>query len=244
MNESLPIIAGKQMEAKEPSGIEQQLQYEFKDKNLLQEALRHSSYVNEITDPHLRDNERLEFLGDAVLNLIVGHILMRCYPDLKEGDLSRSRANLVNESQLARTARSVNLGAYILLGKGEMQTRGREKNSILADTFEALTAAIYLDGGFQAAYRIIEKKFQPLIDQLNEFAPNFDYKSQLQERVQIEHGLIPDYSIIREDGPDHDKTFWVTLKVFDIECQGHGKSKKAAEQVAARKALELLEKES
>ena len=231
------------MKAKDPSGIEQRLLYKFKDKSLLQEALRHSSYVNEIADPDLRDNERLEFLGDAVLNLIVGHILMRWYPDLREGDLSRSRANLVNESQLAKTARSVNLGEYILLGRGESQTQGREKNSILADTFEALTAAIYLDGGFDAAYKIIEKKFQPLVDQLDGFATNYDYKSQLQERVQVRHGAIPDYSIIREDGPDHDKTFWVTLKVLDIETEGNGKSKKAAEQDAARKALELLRKD-
>ena len=231
------------MEAKDPFGVEQRLQYEFKDKTLLQEALRHSSYVNEIADPHLRDNERLEFLGDAVLNLIVGHILMRRYPDLKEGELSRSRANLVNEFRLAKMARSVNLGAYISLGKGEIQTQGREKNSILADTFEALTAGIYLDGGFEAAYKIIEKKFQPLIDQLDTLAPNDDFKSRLQERVQIGGGIIPDYRIVREEGPDHDKTFWVTLKVFEIESQGHGKSKKAAEQDAARKVLELLEKE-
>jgi len=228
------------MEAKDSLGIEQILHYEFKDKNLLQEALRHSSFVNELGEPQLRDNERFEFLGDAVLNLIVGHILMRCYPDLKEGDLSRSRANLVNEFRLAKTARSVNLGAYISLGKGEIQTQGREKNSILADTFEALTAAIYLDGGFEAAYEIIAKKFQPLIEQLDAFAPNYDYKSQLQERVQVGHGVIPDYSIVREEGPDHDKTFWVTLKTMDIEAEGSGKSKKAAEQDAARKALELL----
>ena len=231
------------MEAKDPIGIEQRLQYEFKNKGLLQEALRHSSYVNEIADPEMRDNERLEFLGDAVLNLIVGHILMHRYPDLKEGDLSRSRANLVNESRLAKTARSVNLGEYIQLGKGESQTQGREKNSILADTFEALTAAIYLDGGFEAAYEIIGKKFQPLIDQLDAFATNYDYKSQLQERVQVEHGVIPEYRIVREDGPDHDKTFWVTLNVIDIQTEGNGKSKKAAEQDAARKALELLSKD-
>ena len=231
------------MEAKDPAGIEKRLQYEFKDKSLLLEALRHSSYVNEISDPDLRDNERLEFLGDAVLNLTVGHILMHNYPDIKEGDLSRSRAKLVNESQLAETARSFRLGYYILLGKGESQTQGREKNSILADTFEALTAAIYLDGGFEAAYKIIGKKFQPLVDQLGAFATNHDYKSQLQERVQVGHGVIPDYSIIRENGPDHDKTFWVTLKVIDIETEGNGKSKKAAEQDAARKALELLSKD-
>ena len=232
------------MEARDPSEIEQILQYEFNDKNLLQEALRHSSFVNELGDPQLRDNERLEFLGDAVLNLIVGHILMHRYPDLKEGDLSRSRANLVNESQLATMARSFDLGLYIQLGKGEIQTQGRDKNSILADTFEALMASVYLDGGLEAAYRIIKLNFQPLIDHLQDTAGNLDYKSQLQEKVQVEHNSMPDYSIIREDGPDHDKTFWVTLKVIDIETQGSGKSKKAAEQDAARRALKILTKES
>jgi len=232
------------METKNPLEIEQILQYEFKDKNLLQEALRHSSFVNELGDPQLRDNERLEFLGDAVLNLIVGHILMRRYPDLKEGDLSRSRANLVNESQLAKMARSFDLGLYIQLGKGELQTHGREKNSILADTFEALMASIYLDGGFDAAYQIIETNFQPLIEHLHSAVNNHDYKSQLQEKVQVEHGSMPDYSIMREDGPDHDKTFWVAVNVLDIETQGSGKSKKAAEQDAARKAIEILKEKT
>ena len=115
------------MEAKDPSGIEHYLHYEFRDKGLLQEALRHSSYVNELADQNLTDNERFEFLGDAVLNLIVGHILMHRYPDIKEGELSRNRANLVNESQLAKMARSFELGNYIQLGKGEIQTQGREK---------------------------------------------------------------------------------------------------------------------
>jgi ribonuclease III len=228
------------MEAIDPLGIEQILQYEFNDKNLLQEALRHSSFVNELGEPQLRDNERLEFLGDAVLNLIVGHILMRRYPDLKEGDLSRSRANLVNENQLAKMARSFDLGLYIQLGKGEVQTHGREKNSILADTFEALMASVYLDGGFDAAYQIIETNFQPLIEHLHSAANNHDYKSQLQEKVQVDHGAMPEYNIMREDGPDHDKTFRVALKVLDIETQGSGKSKKTAEQDAARLALEIL----
>lgn len=232
------------MEAKDPIEIEQRLQYEFNDKNLIQEALRHSSYVNELADPQLRDNERLEFLGDAVLNLIIGHILMQCYPDLKEGDLSRSRANLVNESRLAKIARSFDLGSFIQLGKGEIQTLGREKNSILANTFEALMAAIFLDGGFDAAYQIIETNFRPLITHLYTAANNLDYKSQLQEKVQVDHGSMPDYRIINEDGPDHDKTFWVALKVLDIETRGSGKSKKAAEQDAARRALEILNKES
>jgi ribonuclease III len=231
------------MKARDPSGIEQIFQYQFNDKNLLQEALRHSSFVNELGDGQLRDNERLEFLGDAVLNLVVGDILMRRYPDLKEGDLSRSRANLVNESQLAKMAQSFDLGLYIQLGKGEIQTHGREKNSILADAFEALMASIYLDGGFDAAYKIIETNFQPLIVHLHATANNYDYKSQLQEKVQVEHGSMPDYSIMREDGPDHDKTFWIALKVLDIETRGSGKSKKAAEQDAARNALEALNKD-
>ena len=232
------------MDAKNPLGIETILKYEFKDKNLLKEALRHSSFVNELGETGLRDNERLEFLGDAVLNLIVGHILMRRYPELKEGDLSRNRANLVNETQLAKMARSFDLGSYIQLGKGEVQTHGREKNSILADTLEALMASIYIDGGFDAAYRIIETNFNPLIEHLHTTANNHDYKSQLQEKVQVDHGSMPDYSIVREDGPDHDKTFWVALKVLDIETRGRGKSKKAAEQDAARKAIEMLKKTS
>ena len=228
------------MEAKDPSGVEQHLEYEFSNKDLLQKALRHSSYVNELADQNLKDNERLEFLGDAVLNLIVGHILMRSYPDIQEGELSRMRANLVNESQLAKMARSFELGAYIQLGKGEIQTLGREKNSILADTYEALAAAVYLDGGFDAAFRFIETNFLPLMDRLHSTANNYDYKSQLQEMIQVSHGAMPDYKIIREDGPDHDKTFCVELKVLDIKTQGTGKNKKAAEQEAARKAMEIL----
>jgi ribonuclease-3 len=228
------------MEAREPSGVERHLQYSFNNKDLLLEALRHSSYVNELADQNLTDNERLEFLGDAVLNLIVGHILMHRYPDVKEGELSKWRANLVNESQLAKMAGSFELGAYILLGKGEIQTQGREKNSILANTYEALVAAVYLDGGFDAAFRFIETNFLPLIDHLQSAVDNYDYKSQLQEMVQVCHGAMPDYQIVREDGPDHDKTFWVALNVLDIETQGCGKNKKAAEQEAARRAMEIL----
>ncbi len=231
-------------ETRDPSGVEKYLQYEFRNKELLHEALRHSSYVNELADLNLEDNERLEFLGDAVLNLIVGHILMRRYPEVKEGELSRRRANLVNESQLAEMARSFELGDYIQLGKGEIQTDGRQKNSILADTYEALVAALYLDGGFDAAFTFIETNFLPLMDHMHSTANNYDYKSQLQEMVQVGHGAMPDYRIIREDGPDHDKTFWVELNVLDIGTQGSGKNKKAAEQDAARQALEILKEKT
>ena len=231
------------MDTANPFNIEQKLGYQFNSRDLLDEALRHSSYVNEQPDSELRDNERFEFLGDAVLNLIVGHILMERYPDLKEGDLSRTRANLVNETQLAIMARSIDLGAGLLLGKGEIQTNGMEKNSILAGAFEALMAAVYLDGGFKAAFKIIENNFVPFLDKIHPAIDNYDYKSRLQEWVQEKHGNIPNYKVVREEGPDHAKTFWVSVKVFDIETEGTGKSKKAAEQDAARKALEILNKE-
>ncbi|MGD8741599.1 MAG: ribonuclease III [Desulfobacterales bacterium] len=224
--------------------IEQKLGYQFQSKDLLDEALRHSSYVNEQPDSGLRDNERFEFLGDAVLNLIVGHILMERYPHLKEGDLSRTRANLVNETHLAIMARSIDLGAGLQLGKGEIQTNGMEKNSILAGAYEALMAAVYLDGGFKVAFKIIEINFVPFLDQVYSAIETYDYKSRLQEWVQEKHGEIPNYKVVREEGPDHDKTFWVSVKVFNIETEGTGKSKKTAEQDAAHKALEILNKES
>lgn len=224
--------------------IEKKIVYEFRSKELLDEALRHSSFVNEQPDADLRDNERFEFLGDAVLNLIVGHILMERYPNVNEGDLSRTRANLVNESQLAIIARAIDLGAFIRLGKGEIQTNGRDKNSILAGAFEALIAAVYLDGGFKTAFKFIENNFVPLLDSVNSAIDSYDYKSQLQEWVQEEQGSMPHYKVVREEGPDHDKTFWISVKVFDVESDGQGKNKKMAEQDAAKKALEILKKES
>jgi ribonuclease III len=220
--------------------IEKKLEYEFRSKEFLDEALRHSSFVNEQPGSDLRDNERFEFLGDAVLNLIVGHILMERYPNLNEGDLSRIRANLVNESQLAIIARSIDLGAFIRLGKGEIQTHGGEKNSILAGAFEALIAAIYLDGGFKVAFKIIERNFVPYLDSVNSAIDSYDYKSRLQEWAQEEQGAMPHYRVVREEGPDHDKIFWISVTVFDVESEGKGKSKKTAEQDAARKALEKL----
>jgi ribonuclease III len=229
------------MDTENSIDIEQNLGYQFQSKELLAEALRHSSYVNEQPASDLRDNERLEFLGDAVLNLIVGHMLMERYPRMKEGELSRTRANLVNETQLATMARAIGLGSVLQLGKGEIQTDGMEKNSILAGAYEALIAALYLDSGYKATYSIIEKNFLPIIDQVQSANDSLDYKSRLQEWVQEKHSAIPYYKVIDEKGPDHDKTFWVSVKVFGIEAQGRGKNKKAAEQDAARKALEILE---
>lgn len=223
------------MESINLSNLEKKLLYKFQNQEVLEEALRHSSFVNEQAAADMRDNERLEFLGDAVLNLAVGHILMRRYPDLKEGELSRMRANLVNEKKLARVARSLNLGSYVRLGKGEIQTNGQEKKSILADALEAVIAAVFLDAGFDAALRLIDSHFSALLSMAD-----IDFKSQLQVLLQGTLNLTPTYSVIEEIGPDHDKTFRVRLNVAELQTDGIGKSKKNAEQEAARKALEII----
>lgn len=222
------------------SAFFQKLDYQFTDETLISEAFRHSSYVNEQADGGLRDNERLEFLGDAVLSLVVGYLLMRRYPEMKEGDLSRMRANLVNESQLAEIARTIDLGSHIMLGKGELLSNGCEKNSILADTFEAVVAAVFLDGGFNAAYRIIDIHLTPLLEQIYTLSSSQDVKSQLQELVQVNQQQMPEYLVIAENGPDHDKTFCVRLMVLGLITEGRGKSKKQAEQDAAKNALDIL----
>lgn len=216
------------------------LRYEFKAPHLIEKALRHSSFVNEQAAPDLRDNERLEFLGDAVLNLVIGHILMTRFPNTREGDLSRMRASLVNESRLAAVARTLELGRFVQLGKGEDSTQGREKNSILADTLEAVIAAVYLDGGLDAAFELIETHFTPQLDTVHTLAANRDYKSQLQERLQEQQGDVPAYQVVGESGPDHDKTFEVALEIADVVVAGTGRSKKLAEQDAARKALDVV----
>ena len=228
------------MEPSSLTDLEQRIQYEFKDKSLLEEALRHSSYVNEQAPVTMQDNERLEFLGDAVLSLSIGHLLMHHYPELKEGELSRMRSQLVNESQLSEIAQEIYLGGHIKLGKGELQTNGYEKPSILADAFEALLAAVYLDGGFDAALHLIRNKFTSLILSEDISMANQDYKSRLQEFVQTTSVEMPHYQVTSERGPDHDKTFIVQLKIEDILTEGEGKSKKIAEQEAARKAFAIL----
>ncbi len=220
--------------------LEQRLGYVFTDKHLLSTALRHSSFVNENAESGYEDNERLEFLGDAVLSGIVSRLLMDRYPRLHEGELSRLRSNLVNKVQLAGLARQLDLGAFLLLGKGELQSFGRRKESILADAFEALVAAVYLDGGFDRAFEVIGRLFIPLL------APDmpekhFDYKSRLQEQVQAMRQPPPEYVIIAETGPDHHKTFEVELTAAGIRTHGKGPSKKVAEQNAAEKAIVLLD---
>jgi ribonuclease III len=220
--------------------LEQTLGYAFQNRSLLEEALRHSSFVNEQLRPDQRDNERLEFLGDAVLNLAVGHLLMQKNPALSEGDLTKIRADMVNEQQLAAIAAGMHLGKHLLLGKGELQSGGSEKSSILADALEAVIAAVYLDGGYAASFQVIESHFSHLLEALSSKTARLDFKSRLQELVQFLQKPSPQYRIVAETGPDHDKTFIVQLDVCDIQTHGRGKSKKTAEQDAACTALKIL----
>ncbi len=215
------------------------LGYPFRAPALLEEALQHSSFVNEQARL-LASNERLEFLGDTVLNLVVSHLLMVQFPDLDEGSLSRMRASLVNEARLAEIAAQLDLGNHVQLGKGEIATRGRHKKSILSDTYEAILAAVYLDGGFEAAFALIQGHFSELIEA--SVGPDVisDYKTRVQELVQKAGHPPPVYRITAESGPDHDKTFRVALESADYTTEGTGKNKKTAEQDAARKAFEYL----
>jgi len=224
--------------------VELALGYTFQKPDLLTEALSHSSFVNEQADQNRRDNERLEFLGDAVLNLVAGDLLMQYDPDLREGDLTRIRSAMVNEQQLASVSRSINLGKYILLGKGESRTGGKDKSSILADTMEAIIAAVYLDGGFDASFQMIQRHFYPLIQSLVSKINAQDYKSELQEFVQSRHHPGPHYKLYDASGPDHDKTFRIQIDVCNTRTRGVGKSKKSAEQDAARIALQILRREA
>ncbi len=222
--------------------LEVALGYRFSSAEQLTAALRHSSFVNEQPQANITSNERLEFLGDAVLNLAISHLLMKRYPDMTEGELSKNRAQLVNETELAAIAREIGLGPHLLLGKGEALTDGREKNSILADATEAVIAAIYMDGGFNAAFGFVEKQFRERLRSANRTSYETDYKSMLQERVQSIHHDVPQYEVVDERGPDHDKTFRVQMTVAGIAAEGDGKSKKMAEQEAARAGLDLLDR--
>lgn len=225
--------------------LESTLGYKFNNLELLKESITHKSFSNEHFTQKFNHNERLEFLGDAVLELVITDLIMARFPSYSEGDLSRLRASIVNESQLAELAFKLELGNVVLLGKGEEMTRGRKKNSILANTYEAILAALYLDGGYKTTYRIIKKHFSKLIDSAKQNDFDRDYKTKLQEEVQKCFKKIPDYVVTRETGPDHHKTFEVKVMVHaDLSAFGSGKSKKEAEQDAARNALELLKEEN
>ncbi len=216
--------------------LEKTIGYSFKDKELLRLALTHSSYANE--KGNRRDNERLEFLGDSVLGFITAEYLFSSLSDRPEGELTKLRANAVCEKSLAEFAKQIDLGQFLLLGKGEMMTGGRERPSILSDAFESVIAAIYLDSGIEEAKRFVLRFVSSTSTDTREVT---DYKTLLQEVIQKNPDEHLTYSLAAESGPDHNKTF--TVEVFlNSNCigTGDGPSKKKAEQAAAKEALELM----
>ncbi len=217
------------------------LGYHFQDQSLLEQAFRHSSYVNEAPDLALKDNERLEFLGDAVLDLAVSHLLVEVFEDAPEGYLSKLRAMVVNERSLSRIARNMDLGEYLILGRGEELTQGRRKPSILANALEALIGAVYLDAGFPRTREMVQELFEPLVREAALEQDHLDYKSLIQEYTQERFKLRPEYVLVRETGPPHDRTFLIALRLGGrVVAEARGKSKKAAEHRVAKEAYFCL----
>lgn len=219
--------------------LERLLGYRFAHQELLEQALTHRSHANE--NRAGTDNEKLEFLGDAVINLVVGHLLMDEFPALSEGELSVTRAQVVSEAGLSELAADLGLGEFLRLGRGEERTGGRHKPSLLADALEAVVAAVYLDGGFDAARDLVHRVLAPRLAALD--ASGFqDSKTRLQESAQAKLRSTPEYRVVGEAGPDHDKTFEVAVLIRGREwARAAGKSKKEAEQRAAAMAAFLLD---
>ena len=215
--------------------LEEKIGYHFQDQGLLRHAMCHSSYANERNMGRLKSNERLEFLGDAVLELITSEFLYKSFPQMPEGEARKTRASIVCEQSLAFCARSIGLGAYILLGRGELASGGRERPSITSDAFEALIGAVYLDGGFTSAKEFV-RRF--VLDDLKHKQLFFDSKTILQERIQAHCKESLHYELVREEGPDHQKVFVVRAMLGErVIGEGQGRTKKAAEQEAAYHAL-------
>ena len=219
--------------------------YRFKNSRFLSEALTHKSYVNERRECGRKHNERLEFLGDAVLSLIMSDHLVKHYPELSEGALSKLKAKLVSETPLANAARRMDLGARLKLGRGEELSNGRDKASLLADALEAVIAAVYLDGGFEASRDFTIDVLSAELCQIERLLAEpggDDFKTRFQEWCQQRYELLPRYVIVRETGPDHQKLFEVEVQVKDkVLGIGQGRTKKEAEQEAAQQALERAE---
>jgi len=219
--------------------LARRLGHRFKDLSWLDQALRHSSFAHENPEAG-PSNEQMEFLGDAVLALAVSHLLLQHFPQSSEGELSRGRAALVNARRLAVLARELDLGSCLLLGRGEEQQAGREKPSLLADALEAVIAAVFLDGGLQAADRLTRRWFTPLLGDLAE-SPWQDFKTRLQELTQARGEGSPHYTLRSERGPSHARLFEVEVCLGERPlARGQGRTKKQAEQMAARQALETL----
>lgn len=224
--------------------VQRLLGYRFHQPRLLEEALTHKSYSNERRSRDRTQNERLEFLGDAVLSLVMSEYLAAEFPGSNEGGLSKLKAHLVSEASLAKAARRMKLGRLLRLGKGEELSKGREKHSLLADALEALIAAIYLDGGLEASRKFTLQVLgeELLATRAEQARPGMeDYKTQLQEVCQKRYESLPQYETVRESGPDHEKVFEVELTIQGVmRGIGRGRSKKEAEQMAAKEALTQL----
>lgn len=218
--------------------LQNKIGYRFQNINLLNRALTHSSYANEHRKLKIKYNERLEFLGDSVLSLAVSDYIFEKYPKFPEGELTKLRAVIVCETSLATVAKNLNLGKYLLLGKGEEATGGRTRVSILADALEALIGSVYLDGGLERAREFILKIMKNIIEDAVEGKILIDYKTQLQEVIQKNNKASVCYNVIKEYGPDHNKTFQVKVSLGnEVLGEGLGHSKKDAEQCAAKNAL-------
>ncbi len=223
------------------SEFEDLISYRFKNRGYLVLALTHSSFANENRKNSMKSNERLEFLGDSVLNLVITeHLYYNC-GQFSEGDLTKIRAGIVCEPSLMECAKKINLGEYLLLGKGEEQTGGRRRASILSDAFEALIGSVFLDGGLESAARFIKKHMSDIIDKGVKGQIQMDYKTYFQELIQRDSEKKVTYELIAENGPDHNKIFRSQVKVDDMVMGiGEGRSKKESEQNAARDALERM----
>jgi len=220
------------------AALEQRLGHEFSNPELLRRAMCHRSWVAESRDLH--SNERLEFLGDAVLGWVIADLVFRQYADLAEGALTDLRKSVVNARALADVANELDIGAHLLLGRGEDAAGGREKVSILSDAMEAVLGAVYIDAGFEAAFELVRRLFVPRLDAAVDSLDTLDFKSALQERLAQDGRMPPDYKV-RSTGPDHDKRFFARVLVAkELLGEGEGRSKKAAEQAAASSAFMAL----
>jgi ribonuclease III len=221
--------------------LQERLGVERLDSDLGLAALTHKSYCNEHRGESVIDNERLEFLGDAVVDLLVSHRLMERFPSADEGELSKLRALIVNEDALARVARELHIGELLRMGRGEELTGGRGKSSVLADALEAVIAAVYLTEGVTGAMVVIDLHFAEALDGVAEGRSGDDYKTRLQEMMQSQGRAAPRYRVVAEEGPDHAKTFEVEVSVgSELFGRASGRNKKEAEQAAARKTLEIV----
>jgi len=225
------------METKQLKTLEKSIKYKFKDISLLELAMTHRSHSG-------KNNERLEFLGDSILNFIVADLLFQKFTDLDEGDLSRLRSQLVKEEPLSKLGNSLNIGDFLNLGVGELKSSGWRRPSILADAFEALIGAIFIDGGMKAAHKFVEDSFNELIEKINPKEIHKDPKTILQEFLQAQKVPLPIYEVITVEGEAHNQLFSVSCSVskFDVKAEGGGRSRKIAEQAAAKEAMATIEK--